>query len=89
MRKVESILTVQELREEARKLGYKIVKVYPPRVSKYNKCKDCIWLDMQGEKTVIGYECKCIYKHFNNPTTAHYKAPSGKACKCFKATDDN
>ena len=81
-------MTLDELRTEAAKHGYHLVQ---NKCTKYTgpQCRDCIWLDMQGEKTVIGYECKCNYKHFRNPTTARYKSPSGKACSCFKAADDN
>lgn len=74
-------MTVQELREEAEKLGYRIIKVNPPRVAKYIKCKDCVYLT--GEKTQIGIMCMNPNKTFKT-STAHYKYPHAKACMKFK-----
>ena len=79
-------MTVDELRAEAYKLGYHIV---PNRstATKKNKgryCKECKWLDIKGEKRVIGYECLCDHKHFYNNTTAHWKYPYTPACSCFE-----
>lgn len=80
------LMTVEELRAEARKLGYKIVKVNPPRVAKYDKCRDCKYLI--GEKKSIGIECMNQDKQFHNSGTAHYKYPHTKACKLFERKED-
>ena len=77
-----SILTVAELRKEARKLGYKIIKVNPPRVAKYNRCRDCKWLNTDSHRS-IGYECTHPTKEFRT-STAHFKYKHNKACKLYE-----
>ena len=74
-------MTVAELRKEAKKLGYKIIKVNPPRVAKYQKCRDCKYLT--GEKSTIGIECMNPDKRFRTKT-AHFKYPHTKACKLYE-----
>lgn len=78
-------MTVKELRAEARKLGYKIVKVNPPKVAKYDKCRDCKYLT--GIKSTIGVECMNPTKEFKT-NTAHFKYPHTKACKLFEREED-
>ena len=53
---------------------------------RYKKCKQCKWLT--GEKKVIGIECMNPVKHFRSHT-AHYKQPTGLACKLFEPKKEN
>lgn len=77
-------MTVTELREEAKKLGYRLIKINPPRIAKYQKCRDCRYL--VGKKTQIGVECMNPYKTFKT-STAHYKYPHAKACMKFESKE--
>ena len=77
-------MTVEELREEAKKLGYKIIKVNPPRVAQYQRCRDCKYLT--GDKHTIGIECMHPTREFRT-RTAHFKYPSAKACKLYERED--
>lgn len=78
-------MTVEKLRKEARKLGYKIIKVNPPRVAKYNRCRDCKYLT--GIESTIGVECMNENKQFRTKT-ARFKYPCAKACKLFERKED-
>ncbi len=79
-------MTAEELRKEARKLGYKIVKVNPPRVAQYQRCKDCKWLDMNSHCS-IGYECIHPTREFRTKT-AKWKYSHTKACRLFERKED-
>lgn len=79
------IQTVPELRAEAKRMGYKIIKVNPPRSAKYIKCKDCKYLC--GKKTNIGIECMHPTRKFRTQL-AHYKPPANKACLKFERKDN-
>lgn len=80
------IQTVPELRAEAKRMGYKIIKVNPPRTANYIKCKDCKYLC--GEKTNIGIECMHPTRKFRT-RLAHYKPPANKACLQFERKDND
>lgn len=80
------IQTVPELRAEAKRMGYKIIKVNPPRTAKYIKCKDCKYLC--GKKTNIGIECLHPTRKFRTQL-AHYKPPANKACLKFERKDND
>ena len=75
-------MTIEELREEANKLGYKVVPMGRPRptTALYDKCKDCVYLT--GEVRSIGIECKHPTKQFRTEYS-QFKSPSSKACKLF------
>lgn len=76
-------MTIDEIRAEAEKLGYHVVKNRAssnPNMGK-KKCRDCVWLDM-SEKCTIGYECKNTIKYFRT-WTAKYKYASSPCCKLF------
>jgi transcriptional regulator with XRE-family HTH domain len=79
------IQTVPELRAEAKRMGYKIIRVNPPRSAKYIKCKDCKYLC--GKKTNIGIECMHPTRKFRTQL-AHYKPPANKACLQFERKDN-
>ena len=81
-------MTIEELRKEAEKLGYVVVKKQVSRYkpATYNKCKDC--KHWKGEKRSIGRECLHPTKEFMNSETAHYKYSSQKACKLFEEDKD-
>lgn len=81
-------MTIEELRVEAEKLGYHIVKSREsknPYMGK-RKCKDCIWLDM-SEKCTIGYECKNPLKKFRT-RTAKFKYAHTPCCSKFAERSD-
>ncbi len=76
-------MTVDELRAEAEKLGYHVVKTRKrknPNIG-VKKCKDCTWLDM-NEKCSIGYVCKNPNKRFRT-RTAHFKYGHTPCCSLF------
>lgn len=75
-------MTVEELREEANKLGYIIIKRNPTRIAKYQKCGQCKYLT--GEVKSIGIRCMNPDKVFQNDSTAPYKYKCQKACKLFE-----
>lgn len=82
-------MTVDELRAEADKLGYYITqkKHYPNDMR--DTCGKCKWLDFEGGKSCIGYECVCPHKKFRNTSTAHMKYTHTPACKCFVKKEDD
>lgn len=75
-------MNVSELRAEAKKLGYTIIKTNPPRVAKYRKCQDCKWLDTE-HRCSIGYKCTNPDKYFRTKT-AMWKYKHTKSCKLFE-----
>lgn len=81
-------MTIEEIRAEAEKLGYHVVKNRGTRNTYMGKkkCKDCIWLDM-SEKCTIGYECKNPLKIFRT-RTAKYKYAHTPCCLKFSERSD-
>lgn len=78
-------MTIYELRKEAKKQGYKLVRLTPsekPKKADYEKCRDCKWLNTENH-CCIGYECVCPHKWFRTQT-AMWKYKHNKACKYFE-----
>lgn len=81
-------MTIEEIRAEAEKLGYHVVKNRAssnPNMGK-KKCRECTWLDM-SKKCTIGYECKNPFKDFRS-WSAKYKYASTPCCKFFAERED-
>lgn len=80
-------MTYEELRDEAERQGFKLVKKGrpKPKTVTYDRCKECKYL--KGEKSSVGIECINPNKEFLRPIS-RYKAPSAKACKLFEKEAD-